>query len=186
MARTAQLPHKTESAPDSGLVVAGDREADVVAFERAVVNFFVEAASLLGVPKSVAAIYGIVFASATPLTFAEIEARLDISKGSISQGLRVLREMGALQEVSAEADRAERFTPDLELRKLVQRFIEHRLQEQLAAGQSRLHGLSDLIPSHDPAQAQDLRKRIKHLQTWHDKARAVLPVIKTFLALTKT
>lgn len=63
-------------------------------------GFFVDAADMLGVPKSVAAIYGICFASPEPLSFAEIEARLDISKGSISQGLRVLREVGALRVAS--------------------------------------------------------------------------------------
>jgi HTH-type transcriptional regulator, glycine betaine synthesis regulator len=185
MARTAPTSAQTESDTDSGLVLAGDRADDVVAFERSVVNFFVEAAHLLGVPKSVAAIYGIVFASATPVSFAEIEERLAISKGSVSQGLRVLRDMGALQEVSGKEDRVERFVPDLELRKLVQRFIEHRLQEQLEAGKSRLHGLAELVPTSDEGDEAMLRKRLKHLQTWHDKARAVLPVIKTFLALTK-
>ena len=68
--------------------VAADRPAERVEFEVAVVDFFVGAAHLLGVPKSVAAIYGIVFASAAPLSFADIAARLDLSQGSISQGLR--------------------------------------------------------------------------------------------------
>lgn len=134
MARSSSAP-----APDapsiSHLVLPGDRDPTVVAFEGQVVDFFVDAADLLGVPKSVAAIYGIVFASPEPLSFAEIEARLDISKGSISQGLRVLREVGALKEVSADADRAELFTPDLEMRKLASRFLEKRLEQQLEARQ---------------------------------------------------
>ena len=58
------------------------------------VGFFIDAADLLGVPKSVAVRYGIVFASPQPLSFADIEARGTLSKGSISQGLRVLRKMG--------------------------------------------------------------------------------------------
>ena len=53
-----------------------ERSASVVGFEEAVVDFFVDAADLLGVPKSVAVLYGIVFASAQPLSFADIEARL--------------------------------------------------------------------------------------------------------------
>src|SRR5689334_14126981 len=114
----------TETSVNSGLVRPGNRPVEVVAFENTTVDFFVDAAELLGVPKSVAAIYGIVFASPEPLSFADIEARLDISKGSVSQGLRVLREVGALKEVSVAADRAELFEPDLELRKLVARFLE--------------------------------------------------------------
>ena len=71
-----------------------EQSASVVGFEEAVVDFFVDAADLLGVPKSVAVLYGIVFASPQPLSFADIEARGSLSKGSVSQGLRVLRKMG--------------------------------------------------------------------------------------------
>ena len=169
-------------APSSQLVRSGARSDDLVAFEGAMVDFFVDAAGLLGVPKSVAAIYGIVFASPGPVSFADIEARLDLSKGSISQGLRVLRDIGALQEVSAASDRAELFSPDLELRKLVGRFIELRLQQQLDSGRGRLVALGKAVPGRN-GEAEILRKRLKHLQSWHDKARALLPVAKTFLKL---
>ena len=75
------------------------------------VGFFIDAADLLGVPKSVAVRYGIVFASPQPLSFADIEARGTLSKGSVSQGLRVLRQMGAIKEVSVPADRSELLPP---------------------------------------------------------------------------
>ena len=109
-------------------VLAGGRPEAVVEFEHQVVDFFVSAADLLGVPKSVAAIYGIVFASAEPLGFADIEARLNLSKGSVSQGLRILREIGALKAVGDDANpgsgsgnsvRGVSYEPDLELRKLI-------------------------------------------------------------------
>ena len=64
----------------SELILPGERPENVVSFETEVVGFFVDAADLLGVPKSVAAIYGIIFASPQPISFASIEARLDISK----------------------------------------------------------------------------------------------------------
>lgn len=156
---------------------------DQVAFETAMVDFFMDAANLLGVPKSVAAIYGIVFASPVPLRFAEIEARLDISKGSVSQGLKVLKEVGALKEVSNESDRAELFTPDLEMRQLIQRFLEQRLQKQLDAGKGRLNSLAKAVPG-GKGDAEVLRQRLKYLQSWHDKARALMPMAKTFLKLT--
>ena len=159
------------------------RNADVIAFEQALVDFFVDAAELLGVPKSVAAIYGIVFASPVPLSFADIESRLDISKGSVSQGLRVLREVGAVKEVSSAADRAELFEPDLELRKLVGRFLENRLQKQLASGSARLASLGKTVPGRN-GEATVLRERLKQLQNWHSKAKALLPIARTFLKLT--
>lgn len=183
MSSTVYRSPSTADRPlGSGLVLAADRDADVVAFEAALVDFFVDAAGLLGVPKSVAAIYGIVFASAEPLSFAAIEARLDISKGSVSQGLRVLREVGAIKEVSSESDRVELFEPDLEMRQLVLRFLEQRLQRQLDAGKGRLNSLARAVPGGKVA-ADILRQRLKYLQSWHDKARALMPMAKTFLKL---
>lgn len=79
------------------MIRPNDRPADVVAFEESLVAFFLEAAVILGVPKSLAAIYGVIFASPEPLSFSEVQERLDISAGSISQGLRVLHEVGALR-----------------------------------------------------------------------------------------
>lgn len=170
------------SAP--GVVRGADRDPEVVAFEEAMVGFFTEAADLLGVPKSVAILYGIVFASPQPLSFSDIEHRLSLSKGSISQGLRVLREMGAIKEVSTPADRAELFTPDMEMRRLIQRFLEHRLEKQLDAGKDRLKALQQGVPDLAKADADTLRGRLKNLQQWHEKARSVLPVARTLLKLT--
>lgn len=171
------------SAPSTrGLVLAAGRPAEVVAFDEQMVDFFVSAADALGVPKSVAAIYGIVFASPLPLSFADIEQRLDISKGSISQGLRVLREVGAVKEVSTAANRAELFMPDLELRKLVSRFIDNRLGKQLDAGSARLSSLNKAIPVRG-TEADELKRRLKSLSDWHSKARAILPLARTILKI---
>ena len=172
--------------PGSPLVIATDRPADVASFEAAMVDFFVDAAELLGVPKSVAAIYGIVFASPVPLSFADIGSRLDISKGSVSQGLRVLREVGAVKEVSAAADKAELFEPDLEMRKLVARFLENRLAKQLGEGGSRLDQLAKTLPKGRNGEAAVLKARVKQLQNWNSKAKALLPIAKTFLNLSRT
>lgn len=175
--------NSTKTSAPSRLVLPGGRSAGVVAFEEEVVAFFLNAADLLGVPKSVAAIYGTVFASPAPLSFADIEARLDLSSGSISQGLRVLREVGALKEISSDTDRAELFTPDLEMRKLVGQFLENRLRKQLDAGASRLADLKRSLPDDRAAGGEILQRRLASLQEWHRKTRALLPIAKTFLRL---
>lgn len=180
------MPSAAQANPTtaaSGLVLSGDRPADVAAFEASVVDFFVDAAELLGVPKSVAAIYGIVFASPEPLSFADIANRVSFSKGSVSQGIRALRAVGALKEVSTKVDRAELFTPDLEMRQLVQRFIERRLEKQLDTGKSRLKQLHQNVASYSPPDQKVLRQRLLKLSRWHDRTRALLPVAKTFLNL---
>lgn len=147
-------------------------------------GFFVEAAELLSVPKSVAAIYGICFASPKPLSFSDINTRLDISVGSISQGLRVLRGVGALKVVSALDDRFERFEPDIELRKLIVHYLEQKVERQLDAGRKRIREIKVSIPRSEPAAAKKLSRRVKSLDGWHAKSRALLPLVKGALRLT--
>lgn len=219
------IPVTRGEAP--GLVRSAGRPADVVAFEEAVVSYFVEAADVLGVPKSVAAIYGICFASPEPLSFSEIDERLDISAGSISQGLKFLKEVGALKTAqprpehptsnierptsngrndqtsavgrqlagasqspcslptkpSTRASEARAtFTPDLELRNLVLHWIETRLEGQLKSGQDRMEAILAAVPA--GAAGDALRDRIEHLQNWQKKARALLPIMRTFLTFS--
>ena len=178
------LPYEFTKA--AALVRADGRAPDAVAFEVALVDFFICGAELLGAPRSVAAIYGIIFASPAPLGFADVEARLDISKGSISQGMRVLREIGAVRVVEGNDIRRDYFAPDLELRKLVLRFLDERLQKQLTDGTDRLAHLRRSLPDLGADATATLRERLQQLKNWHDKTRSVLPVIKTFLALTKS
>lgn len=183
MARPASDTVTVPAKSNQGLVLAAGRSTEIAEFEASVVEFFVEAAEILGVPKSVAAIYGIVFASPVPLSFAEIEARLNFSKGSVSQGLRVLREVGAIKEVSSAADRAERFAPETEMRNLIGRFLQNRVERQLERGRGRLDELNGSASIFEPAEQKILRQRLQKLQRWHDRTRASLPLIRTFLRL---
>lgn len=153
------------------LVRADGRPRAIVAFEEEVVGFFIESANLLRVPKSLSAIYGICFASPDPLSFTEVQARLDLSAGSISQGLKVLRQVGALKIVRTELDSREFMTPDLELRRLIQQWIAELLQRQLTAGQGRLATIAKRLPGGRSLYAKELRRRIKLLQGLHELRR---------------
>lgn len=181
----------SDTSQDKGLrrsaenmVLAHGRDPEVVAFEMAVVSYFLDAATLLGMPKSLAAIYGICFASSESLSATDIKKRLDLSVGSICQGLRLLRGVGALVEVSAPSDRSERFEPDIELRKLILHYLEQRVEKQLDAGKNRIRGIKTAIPRRDPAFAEKLAARIESLEGWHTKSRALLPLVKGALRLT--
>lgn len=176
------------------LVRAAGRGRAIVDFERALVDFFIGASDVLGVPKSVAAIYAVCFASAEPLSFSEIHQRLDVSAGSISQGLRLLREVGALRvahdmtrvplhKLARESRSRERFEPDLGLRKLIAHFIEQRLDHLLETAEAALSKISKQVPASSVDASKLLGARIATLQNWHQQARELLPVIKSFLKL---
>lgn len=99
--------------------------------EAQVIAIFVKMAQTLGAPRSLGEIYGLLFATPCPLSFQDIHDRLDLSKGSVSQGLRFLRTLGAIQSVAVEGDRREYFEPVVELRALVGGFLRERINPQL-------------------------------------------------------
>lgn len=104
------------------------------------------------------------------------------SSGSDSEASgSTLKANGAKLAAASPSVRGVLYEPDLELRKLVGRFIENRLQRQLAEGNARLATLGKAVPGRNGAAV--LRDRLRQLQNWHSKARALLPVAKTFLKL---
>jgi DNA-binding transcriptional regulator GbsR (MarR family) len=171
------------SAPSSRPVVRQDQSpTDEDSFEAAVIAYFVDAAGLLGVPKSLAIIYGVCFASAEPLSPAEIRARVDLSAGTLSQGIRFLTGLGALREASVPGERAARYEPDVGLRKLLLHYLEDRVEAQLDAGHARLKTLKGCVPGRG-AHAKLLRSRVAALTGWHSKSRALIPLVKGALRL---
>lgn len=187
----------TTAAPDraslaaEATALAGDRPS-LEAFAAEVSVLFVEAADLLGVPKSVALIYATLFASPAPLSFADIEAATGISKGSVSQGLRFLREVGAVRPAEEEPaepgprGRAlEHYEPVVELRALLRRLLADKIQPQVEAGEARVGELTRRLPTLDPAARAVLTGRVRHLEVWQKRSREFLPLFKAFLAFGK-
>src|SRR5689334_9414028 len=70
-----------------------------------IIDLFVQFSSALGQPRSVAEIYGLLFISRQPLAMDEMIHRLRLSKGSTSQGLRFLRNLGAVRMIYVAGDR---------------------------------------------------------------------------------
>src|ERR1051326_8723007 len=75
------------------------------ALETEIIDFFVQLSRLLGQPRSLAEIYGLLFISARPMAMDDLIERLRLSKGSASQGLKFLRNAGAVRMVYVAGDR---------------------------------------------------------------------------------
>ena len=157
-------------------------------FEAEVVAVFADLVSLLGLPKSMGEIYGLMFASAEPLAFPVIEQKLKLSKGSVSQGLRALRELGAIQPMSGEGDRRALWAATVELRKLIGAILRERLSPYLDRQDQRMDNANKYLCDAIAAGAEEsgrnvdiLRTRLEKLQTWQRRARAVLPLVGKML-----
>ena len=121
---------------------------------------------------------------------AALRERAQAEAAALADGLA--EDEAAVVEVEARVGeeggpagrRREHFEPDLELRKLARRWLEQRLARQLQSGRTRLQAVRQALPATDPADAKRLKARVKSLETWHGKGRALVPVMKTFLQLT--
>jgi len=152
------------------------------AIDEHIISFFEDGVRMLGMPKSVGDIFGMLYASPTPLTMLDLVNRLGISKGSASQGLKMLRTLGAVREVDYNDDRKTYFEADVELKKLVGGFIREEIRPHLQSGQKKLIDLkNDLTKIEDPELQAFYEDRIKRLERWSGKANLVLPLLQKFL-----
>ena len=186
---------KAAPPPVSGLPPPAERRADAgAAFERECVAFFAEVVQVFGVPKSVGQIYGLVYASPAPLSFSDIVERLEISKGSASQGLQLLRSLGAINVVGkrplvsaitsnldvSDAPRRDYFEPELSLRKLVSGILRERVAPLTATGTDRLARLRELA-ERVKVGSDFYLDRVRQLETWRRRLKTVVPVLSILL-----
>ncbi|MEY3480523.1 MAG: hypothetical protein RIQ71_1298 [Verrucomicrobiota bacterium] len=150
-------------------------------FQLEAIALFVRAASMLSLPRSVAQIYGLLFTTPEPLCLDEITIRLGISRGSAFDGLRWLRELGAVDSVFLPGVRKEHFRAEFQLRKLATGFLRNQIQPHVDNGTEHLKRLKETI---DPASqdADFYRDRLQQINGWHRFFSKALPVIRALAA----
>lgn len=151
------------------------------ALEVEIINLFVQFSRILGLPKSVAEIYGLLFAAAHPLSMEEMMTRLHMSKGSTSQGLRFLRSLGAVNLVYVPSQRAAHFEAVAQLRALITRFLRDQILTQLDGSLDRIEHMAMLVQALPPRDRDRVRARVGMLKSWGKKTRRVLPVVLKIL-----
>jgi DNA-binding transcriptional regulator GbsR (MarR family) len=144
--------------------------------ETEVIDFFVQLSRLLGQPRSLAEIYGLLFISARPLAMDDLIERLQFSKGSASQGLKYLRNIGAVKEVYVAGERRVHYEAVAELRNLVTRFLRDQLVPHLDNGQAQLERIAGMVRQLPPGERAQANGRIKMLQSWERNGRRFLPL----------
>lgn len=168
----AEMPIIT--APGPSPAVLTDVEVEVI-------GVFVTAVKLLGMPKSIGEIYGLLFIAPDPLPLDALVTRLNISKGSASQGLKVLRAVGAVKQVYVAGDRRDHYAAETELKKLAVGFIREEIKPRLESGTQRLERLKALAKLESSERAEFFRDRVDKLGQWHARSQAVMPLLTGML-----
>ena len=176
-AKPARVSINAESFHD-----AGEGQLETIQLE--VIELFVHAVRVLGLPKSVGEIYGLLFISPEPLPLDVIVTRLGISKGSASQGLRFLRNLGAVQPSQMAGDRREHFLAVTELKKLAAGFINGEINPHLESGTTRLEKIRQIANSDTSQHAGFFRDRVARLGNWRRRGGMLLKIVSRFLGRT--
>lgn len=111
--------------------------------------------------------------------------QLGISKGSASQGIRLLREIGAIREASPRNSPSERrtyFEASLELKSMVGGFIREQIRPHLESGRGKVSHLIESSQGVPEADSRDFyESRLERLEQWMIKSGRVLPVLQKLL-----
>jgi len=154
------------------------RVAQPIKPEDSILNLCVKLCSILGLPKSIGLIYGAVFVASEPMEAGQICRKLKISRGSVSQGLKFLKELGAIRSEGLSGNRAEHFVTEDHLRKAVETFVTKKIGpafDELGGEVVRLEKDPNLnLP-------KELREKLETIRRWHSHGQLLLPLVTGFL-----
>ena len=145
--------------------------------ETQAIDLFIGFLGLLGLPKSIGELYGLLFFSAEPLTMDDLMQRLNMSKGAASQGLKLLRAFGAIRTVYVAGSRRDYYVAEIELSRFAAGFIKEELQPHLDHGLARLQFMERLVSDLPDADQLGANNRLARLQHWHEKSQEIIPWI---------
>lgn len=147
-----------------------------------VVDYFVDGVRVLGLPRSLGEIYGLLFITPAPLSLDDLVRILGISKGSASQGLRTLKTLGAVREAAGNGDRRTYYEPAVDLKRLVGGFIREQIRPHLESGKSKLQLLQETsLKDVEPGERDFYKERFERLESWMKRGGQVLPMLQKLL-----
>ncbi|NBB79502.1 MAG: hypothetical protein GVY36_08675 [Verrucomicrobia bacterium] len=147
------------------------------------IDSFVRAASLIGLPRSIGEIYGLLYCSPEAMTFDQIVERLGISAGSVSQGLKTLRQLGAVKLHYTPGSRKDHYLPELSMERLVRGFIKDQFAPHLESSAERLDRIeAQLADEADTPLRKHAEQRLNTLRTWRRRTEKLLPLALAVLA----
>ncbi len=149
--------------------------------ETEVIDIFVRAAQVIGLAKSIGEIYGLLFIAEEPMSMDQIMAKLRISLGTASQGLKQLRAFKAVKAVYVPGKRKDYFTAESEFRKLMAGFFKEEVTPQLEITAERIEVLKPLLKNVSPDRARHYGSRIEKIERWQKNGLNLIDKVLKFI-----
>ena len=145
------------------------------------IDFFVRMMSILGMPRSVGEIYGLLYFSDIPLPMEQIVNRLDISLGSASQGLKTLRSLKAVRTTYIPGDRRDHYLAETEFRRLFANFIKEEIMPHMDSAKERIERMESSLPPLSKDSEEFYKIRIEKLKRLTRAGGRLLPALAGLL-----
>ena len=149
--------------------------------EAEVIDIFVRAAQVIGLPKSIGEIYGLLFIVPAPMSMDQIMGKLQISLGTASQGLKQLLAFKAVKAVYVPGQRKDFFSAESEFRKLMAGFFKEEVSPQLEVTAERLQVLKPLLENVPGDRAGHYRKRLEKIERWQQNGLNLINKVLKFI-----
>ena len=167
----------------SSTPITGNRTKQVINQDLEIesIDFFVRMMSMLGMPRSVGEIYGLLYFSPSPLPMDQIVSRLGISLGSASQGLKTLRSLKAVRTSYVPGDRRDHYLAETEFRRLFANFIKEEIMPHMESAKERIERMENSLPVGSAESEEFYKIRIEKLKRLNKAGGRLLPALAGLL-----
>ncbi|MEZ5275609.1 MAG: hypothetical protein R3F07_04430 [Opitutaceae bacterium] len=149
-----------------------------------VLALFGQFSKVLGYPKSVGEIYGTLYLSGGYMSMGDIVGKLEISLGSVSQGLRVLKDLEAISVEHSDVARKDLFRAETDYGRFLACFLRDRVQPEIQVLRERIERIG-LEASRDSGFEPSVVRRIDGIREIHTLLVELIPAVRVVLEAQK-
>lgn len=139
-----------------------------------------EVCQLYGLPASLGAAYGVLFANPEPMTLGDVAAALGLAKSTTSTALRRLEQLRLVKRRPVPGSRSDVYEPITDPERIIRDWVERFILPELAMSDRMHDTLSEQLEagiddgSYDEEDAEVLGGRLAQLQGATQAARGLL------------
>ncbi len=135
-----------------------------------------------GLPKSMGAIFGVLYLSPIELSLDEIVEQTGFTKGAISTSVRTLARMGLIHRQTKLGDRKDYYVAESDFYKVVRSILKGRENGELDRALASVGQTLDILESSSPSESEAeewefARQRVASMQSFFDGLDNLVKVI---------
>lgn len=143
------------------------------------------AAQVLGFPRSIGEIYGLLYLAPQPLSSPQICEVLSASKGGVSQGVRQLVALGFIKKARVLGDRKEHYEAVLEIGDVMRTGFDQMIKTRALVAERRMKSIKATLKSERSELEEEdydlVNQRLQRLSQVQKRVKKLIPLMDAFL-----